>query len=236
MPRAFFIMSKDPAVLFYTSDFLSGTFTMTNEQVGKYIRLLCLQHQKGKLSEKDMLSICSAYDVDIWDKFKIEDGAFINERMYNEAIRRQKFSESRRNNAKSPKNDSTSKAYAKHMETETETITDTKTINKTKAKIHDWQFEQWWNDYDKKVSKEKAISKWNILTNEEKQLALKIVQEYVNSTPVKQYRLNPTTYLHNKSFNDEIIIRNATTSHKPNVSERNFTQLASLKYIEPKRD
>ena len=46
-------MSKDPAVLFYTSDFLSGTFTMTNEQVGKYIRLLCLQHQKGRLTEKD---------------------------------------------------------------------------------------------------------------------------------------------------------------------------------------
>jgi len=137
MPRAFFIMSKDPAVLFYTSDFLSGTFTMTNEQVGKYIRLLCLQHQKGKLSEKDMLSICSAYDVDIWDKFKIVEGAFINERMYNEAIRRQKFSESRRNNAKSSKNDSTSKAYAKHMETETETITDIKTINKTKTKVKD---------------------------------------------------------------------------------------------------
>ena len=130
-------MSKDPAVLFYTSDFLSGTFTMTNEQVGKYIRLLCLQHQKGKLTEKDMLSICSAYDVDIGDKFKIEDGVFINERMHNEAVRRQKFSESRRNNAKSPKNDSTSKAYALHMETETETITDTKTINKTKVKVKD---------------------------------------------------------------------------------------------------
>ena len=230
----FYFMAKDPAVLFYTSDFLSGTFTMTNEQVGKYIRLLCLQHQKGKLTEKDMLSICSAYDVDIWDKFKIVEGAFINERMYNEAIRRQKFSESRRNNAKSPKNDSTSKAYAKHMETETETITDTKTINKTKAKIHDWQFEQWWNDYDKKVSKDKAIAKWNILTSEEKQLALKIVQEYVNSTPDKTFRKDPTTYLNNKSFNDEIIIRNAATSHKPNVSERNFTQLASLKYIEPK--
>lgn len=126
-------MAKDPAVLFYTSDFLSGTFTMTNEQVGKYIRLLCLQHQKGKLTEKDMLSICSAYDVDIWDKFKIIDGVFINERMNNEAIRRQKFSESRRNNAKSPKNDNTSKAYAKHMETETET--ETITENKTKTKV-----------------------------------------------------------------------------------------------------
>ena len=105
-----------------------------------------------------------------------------------------------------------------------------------KVNILDSAFDEWWNIYDKKVSKEKAITKWNILTNDEKQLALKIVQEYVNSTPDKTFRKDPTTYLNNKSFNDEIIIRNATTSHKPNVSERNFTQLASLKYIEPKRD
>ena len=119
-------MSKDPAVLFYTSDFLSGTFTMSNEQVGKYIRLLCLQHQKGKLTEKDMLSICRAYDEDIWEKFEQLDGFFINNRMYDEAIRRSKFTESRRNNAKSVKTDSISEAYEKHMpkhmETETEII------------------------------------------------------------------------------------------------------------------
>ena len=115
-------MSKDPAVLFYTSDFLSGTFTMTDEQVGKYIRLLCLQHQKGKLTEKDMLSICKAYDNEIYEKFDQVDGFFINDRMYNESIRRSKFTESRRNNAKSVKTDSISKAYAQHMETETETI------------------------------------------------------------------------------------------------------------------
>ena len=123
-------MSKDPAVLFYTSDFLSGTFTMTNEQVGKYIRLLCLQHQKGKLTEKDMLSICQAYDADIWEKFEQLDGFFINNRMYDEAIRRSKFTESRRNNAKSVKNDSISEAYAKHMpmHMETETITINKNI------------------------------------------------------------------------------------------------------------
>ena len=232
----FYFMAKDPAVLFYTSDFLSGTFTMTNEQVGKYIRLLCLQHQKGKLTEKDMLSICSAYDVDIWDKFKIEDGVFINERMHNEAVRRQKFSESRRNNAKSPKNDSTSKAYATHMETETETITVNKTINKTKNKIHDFKFEEWWLMYDYKISKDKAKKSWDKLNEQEKDLALHMVLQYVNSTPEKTYRKHPTTYLNNKSFNDEIIIGSATTSYKPNVSERNFTKLASLKYIESKRD
>ena len=63
-------MSKDPAVLFYTSDFLTGTMTMTNDQVGMYIRLLCLQHQKNFLSEKDMLSICKSYDEDVFSKFE----------------------------------------------------------------------------------------------------------------------------------------------------------------------
>jgi uncharacterized protein YdaU (DUF1376 family) len=123
-------MSKDPAVLFYTSDFLSGTFTMTDEQVGKYIRLLCLQHQKGKLTEKDMLSICKAYDNEIWEKFDQVEGFFLNDRMYNESIRRSKFTESRRNNAKSVKNDSISEASAKHMHMhmETETISVNKDI------------------------------------------------------------------------------------------------------------
>jgi hypothetical protein len=215
----FYFMAKDPAVLFYTSDFLSGTFTMTNEQVGKYIRLLCLQHQKGKLSEKDMLSICSAYDVDIWDKFKIEDGAFINERMYNEAIRRQKFSESRRNNAKSPKNDSTSKAYALHMETETETINETINID----------FEYYWNEYDKKIGdKKKLKSKWDKLSDQERQDAMNYIDLYKISVPDKQFRKNPETFLNNKSWNDEIINRTNTSSNKLSYAEREFIKLKNL--------
>ncbi len=126
-------MAKDPAVLFYTSDFLTGTFSMTNEQVGKYIRLLCLQHQKGKLSEKDMLSICKAYDEDVYLKFRNENGFFFNERMFNESERRKKYSESRKKNAeksnnKSVKHTKNKKAYAQHMETATETITEDETV------------------------------------------------------------------------------------------------------------
>ena len=103
---------KDPAVLFYTSDFLSGTYTMSDEQTGKYIRLLCFQHQHGKLSQKDMLSICKAYDVEIWSKFRSENNFFYNERMLIESEKRKKYSESRRKNANNDKKD---KAYAKHM-------------------------------------------------------------------------------------------------------------------------
>lgn len=114
-------MSKDPAVLFYTSDFISGTITMTDEQRGKYILLLCLQHQQGILSEDDMLNICKTYDKKIYSKFIKTDVGYYNKRMFDESERRKKYSESRSKNRKN-----ISKTYDKHMETETETITDNK--------------------------------------------------------------------------------------------------------------
>jgi len=90
---------KDPAVLFYTQDFLTGTMLMTYEQKGKYITLLCLQHQNGKLSEKDMMKICGEFDEDIWSKFqKNGDGNFYNKRMLIEAEKRSNFVKSRRKN------------------------------------------------------------------------------------------------------------------------------------------
>jgi hypothetical protein len=216
-------MAKDPAVLFYTSDFLSGTFTMDNEQVGKYIRLLCLQHQKGKLTEKDMLSICKAYDSEIWDKFKVDDGLYYNDRMLNETVRRQKFSESRRNNAKSPKKESTSEAYAKHMETETEnrTITINENIN--------IDFEWFWVEYDKKIGdKQKLKKKWNKLTDDERQNAMNYIDLYKQSVPDKQFRKNPETFINNKSWNDEIINRSITTSNKLSYTEREANALRDL--------
>ena len=87
---------KDPAVLFYTQDFLTGTFLMTNEQVGKYIRLLCLQQQNGGLGEKEMLKICGERDDEIWAKFEFEDGKYYNKRMSLEANKRKNYCESRR--------------------------------------------------------------------------------------------------------------------------------------------
>lgn len=119
-------MAKDPAVLFYTSDFLSGTFTMTDEQVGKYIRLLCLQHQKGLLTEKDMVSICKEYDSDVYSKFVKEGEMYYNQRMKDEADRRKRFSDSRANNRKKKTSEkdmnNICNSYEKHMETENETV------------------------------------------------------------------------------------------------------------------
>ena len=127
-------MSKDPAFLFYSSDFLTGTMFLTDEQVGKFVRLLCLQHQKGHLRKKDMLKICETYDEDIFDKFKKdENDLYYNERLEAETNRRKAYSESRRNNRKKKVESSvknTSKTYVKHMETETENENRIKTRSK----------------------------------------------------------------------------------------------------------
>ena len=122
---------KDPAFLFYSSDFLSGTMLMSDEDVGKYIRLLCLQHQKGHLKEKDMLSICKTFSEDIFSKFKKdEEGNYYNERLEYEANKRKAYSESRRNNRKKKEEIETYEkdmknicnSYEKHMENENENI------------------------------------------------------------------------------------------------------------------
>jgi hypothetical protein len=115
-------MSKDPAFLFYSSDFLTGTLLMSMEQKGKFITVLCLQHQKGHMIEKDMLQICGTYDEDIFSKFKKDnDGKFYNERLKDEVEKRKAYSESRRNNRKKKEDMiDISKTYVQHMENENE--------------------------------------------------------------------------------------------------------------------
>jgi len=125
-------MSKDPAFLFYSSDFLTGTLLMSMEQKGKFITLLCIQHQKGHMIEKDMLQICGTYDEDIFSKFKKDnDGKFYNERLKEEVEKRKAYSESRRNNRKKKEDMiGTSKTYDEHMENENEN--ENKDLNKSK--------------------------------------------------------------------------------------------------------
>lgn len=113
---------KDPAFLFYSNDFLSGTMLMRNEEVGIYIKLLCLQHQQGHLEEKDMLSIGATKKV--FSKFiKDDKGYYYNERLEYEANKRKAYSESRKNNRKKKETyeedmKNICNSYEEHMENE----------------------------------------------------------------------------------------------------------------------
>jgi hypothetical protein len=125
-------MGKDPAVLFYTSDFLTATTLFTDEQIGQYIKLLCQQHQLGHLPEEHMLKICKTYDSPVFAKFtKDTEGRFYNVRMEEEQQRRVSYSNSRRLNriSKEKPPEDMSNHMSIHMETETETDTITKNVD-----------------------------------------------------------------------------------------------------------
>lgn len=90
-------MGKDPAVLFYTADFLTGTQFFTDEQCGQYIRLLCQQHQLGHIPENHMLTILKIKDSPVWKKFvQDEKTLWFNERMDIEKQKRANYVENRR--------------------------------------------------------------------------------------------------------------------------------------------
>jgi uncharacterized protein YdaU (DUF1376 family) len=130
-------MSKDPAVLFYTSDFLSGTGFMTFEQRGQYITLLCQQHQLGHIPTEHMLNICKTHDSPVLKKFiKDESGLWYNVRMEKEIIKRTKYSESRRSNKLNGKNKETyDVSYDKHMLLHMENGNENENINEIKDLI-----------------------------------------------------------------------------------------------------
>lgn len=123
-------MAKDPAFMFYTNDFISGTQFFTDEQTGIYIRLLCAQHQHGRLSEKQVNFICKSQDKEVMQKFtKDDNGFYYNIRLENEISKRKSYAESRSNNRKGKVKQEvttkkhkkkTSKSYDSHMEDENE--------------------------------------------------------------------------------------------------------------------
>jgi len=61
---------KKRAFLFNASDFLIGTSFMTNEQVGKYIRLLLYSYEVGPLSREQIIHISGEYDDEVMKKFQ----------------------------------------------------------------------------------------------------------------------------------------------------------------------
>lgn len=114
---------KDPAILFYSGDFITGTQFFTDEQTGKYIRLLCAQHLHGHLSEKHMLMICKTYDEDVYKKFdKDEYGLFYNKVLDFHIEKRKNYAESRRNNRLNYSKKAVNEAITKPLEGEKDVL------------------------------------------------------------------------------------------------------------------
>jgi uncharacterized protein YdaU (DUF1376 family) len=95
-------MAKDPAFLFYSNDFLTGIADLTMEERGQYITILCLEHQKGRLSDKAINMVCHGIaSADVLSKFsQDENGLWYNVRLEEEIQKRKQHSDKQRDRAK----------------------------------------------------------------------------------------------------------------------------------------
>jgi hypothetical protein len=212
-------MAKDPAFLFYTSDFLTGTLTMTDEQVGKYIRLLCLQHQKGSLSEKDMLFICKSYDEDIFDKFVKSETGYFNQRLKDESEKRASYSLSRSNNRKSKKDMiNISKTYVQHMENENENENEDRNVLKNTAQFPIFESEFILNETEIQAAKEINHRQTGQIPTENDIGNWLYIFKQVNFTGQKFYENRTEIVKHFKNWVKSQKLQNGTNNHSTSGS------------------
>lgn len=237
-------MAKDPAILFYTSDFLAGTTLFTDEQVGQYIRLLCHQHQNGHLPELHMKNVCRDLCSPVVAKFKRDsDGNFFNERMEQEITKRVSYCDSRRNNIskrynKNPQQSSCVPTYVLHMENGNR---NRNSISNSSLKREEYEegnvvierlWSAWWLSYPKKehaeVAKKKftEIIKSNIATPYQLTDSVQRYNAYCmlkyDDYPNSQYIKFPENWLKDscwtidwkKSIDDEIKRQNTNNDRK----------------------
>ena len=130
-------MGKDPAFMLYSQDFLVGVSDLTMEERGQYITMLCLQHQKGHLTKKNIQIAVGNVSEDVMNKFiQDENEMYYNETLENLIHKREAYSQSRSENGKKggrPKKEPLknqekticlpyAKAYENHSENENENI------------------------------------------------------------------------------------------------------------------
>ena len=195
---------------------------LSDEQTGKFIRLLCVQHQKGRLSEKHMLSICKAYDFDIYEMFtKDDEGLFYNERLEAEVNKRSKYTQSRRDNARGKKLDNKQpKAHAKHMhqhmEDENENINEVENVTEIYP-----GFEDFWILYDKKKgSKKIAEKKWHKLPYKTKVEIMEYLPAYKASQPEEEFRKDAQSFINLETWKDKIIIKQNKNGTNQKITDR----------------
>lgn len=76
-------------------------------------------------------------------------------------------------------------------------------------------FSLWWDLYAKKRSRKKCFAKWQRMSVRQRADCIRATPAYVESTPDKQYRKDPGTYLNNESYYDEIIPHKDETGFDP---------------------
>ena len=77
-------------------------------------------------------------------------------------------------------------------------------VNDNVNVIDIYSFDEFWSTYDKSVDKQKCKTKFEKLSDKVKLKIKEVLPLYVKSTPEKQFRKNPQTWLNGECWNDEV--------------------------------
>ena len=72
----------------------------------------------------------------------------------------------------------------------------------------EFPFKDFWELYDKKVGKSDCQKVYAKISLKDRKAIFEYLPKYIQAQPVKQFRKNPLSFLHQRSWEDEIIIRN----------------------------
>jgi uncharacterized protein YdaU (DUF1376 family) len=230
---------KAPSFQFYAQDFLTGVIYLTNEEVGIYIKMLSKQWTDGKIPKK-RLGFLVGYDwVNLSDELKekftdVGDYVF-NERLEVEREKKtafiQKQSENGKKGGRPLKKEKPNKpkplVRVNPNENQIKPLEEEDEIE-DEIEIEVWPtFEDFWSAYDKKIDRERSESIWGKIKQPDKTIIIDAVSEYVLSTPNKEFRKNPVTYLRNESWKNEIIVNNTKNGKANRLTEEQQQYLAA---------
>jgi hypothetical protein len=76
-------------------------------------------------------------------------------------------------------------------------------VNQSKVKESIYIFDDFWDDYDKKVERKKCETRWKRIPEKEKALIKEFIPIYQEHQPDHQYRKNPYTFLNSEIWKDD---------------------------------
>jgi uncharacterized protein YdaU (DUF1376 family) len=232
-------MAKPPAVQFYSGDFLTGTTLMTNEEVGLYIRLLCLQAENGSVPDdpERMSAVYGPSVLKVWPAVRAkfitgnEAGTMVNEKMSKVLADREAFrlkqSEKGKASAEARLTSGSTKKEPRfnHGSTTVEPLggrgRDRLLVQEGKERAIKTPFDNWWSIY-RKGSRKLSAEQWEKMPEDDRVACIAKTPAYIASKPDPLYRKDGERFLKHRTWEDAIVTSKttATDQRRSTVSDR----------------
>lgn len=192
---------KKKSFLLYL-DTLEILHKLTDEQAGKLLKAFLAYHSGQDFNLDPMLDL-------VFFSFQAQferDGV-----KYNTIVERNRNNGSKGGRpknpvkAKEPSGLSGNPSKPKKADSDKDSGSDKDSDSESVNKVTKDRFAEFWDLYGKKTDSSKCKTKFARLTKTEIELLFEKLPAYIKSTPDKQWRKNPITWLNGKCWNDEIM-------------------------------